>query len=151
MVARVMKCTSPDDPAVQDVIRNEEDLQLAMFISKALAKAILHHTAPNSSLNQPSTSEYARPPRPIAPPSRISREDISPPMSQYHHGLAAAPTASTATTTSNFQQRGLTGLREPLLNYEPRQRRRSGEHFNNSWIEPPFKLCKASSSFNHFR
>ena len=41
LIRRVMKCTSPDDPNVGDVICNDDDLQLALFISKSLTKAIM--------------------------------------------------------------------------------------------------------------
>ena len=155
MVARLMKCTSPEDPAIQHVITSKDDLELAIFMSKALSKAIERHASPqNSGANENWNSvelSAQRPPRPIAPPSRSARESVTPP--QLPTQFQPQPHQNNVPiniTTSNFQQRGLTGLREPLLNYEPRQRRRSGEHFNNSWVEPPFKLCKAASS-NHFR
>ena len=156
MVARLMKCTSPEDPAIQNVITSKDDLELAIFMSKALSKAIGQHVSQNSgsganeNWNSVELTAQHRPPRPIAPPSRSIRETVSPPQLPTQFQPQPDHSINTTLTMSNFQQRGLTGLREPLLNYEPRQRRRSGEHFNNSWVEPPFKLCKAASS-NHFR
>ena len=164
LLSRVMKCASPDDPSVQHVITGNEDLALALFISKTLSKAVMHYTASGNncaSWSSSSSSNHIKPPQPIAPPRLLSSKTHE----EADHQSAAALASSadfqsqpignnhgTSDTipnaTSHYEPRGLTGLRQPLLNYEPRQRRRSGEHFNNSWIEPPFKLCKAS---NHFR
>ena len=160
LVSRVMKCTSPDDPAVQNVITGSDDLALALFISKTLSKAVMHYTAvPRSNqasqdIDSWSSNHIKQPIQPIAPP-RLSRscaaaprEESGPSPVAISTGLSRETRAfeSTQNATSHYEPRGLPGLRQPL--FEPRQRRRSGEHFNNSWIEPPFKLCKAS---NHFR
>lgn len=126
MIRRVMKCTSPDDPNVRDVITNSDDLELALFISRSLTKAIMFYT------RQPCSTG------PIGPPDN----SIQPSMAFEDNGVYDQQQEDIGPIMqSNFQNRGLCGLREPLLNYDIRQRRRSGEQFRNDWIhqEPPFK------------
>ena len=43
LIRRVMKMTSPDDPAITSVITSEDDLQLANFLSLSLSKACHHY------------------------------------------------------------------------------------------------------------
>ena len=173
LIRRIMKCTSPDDPQLKDVINSEEDLQLANFLSKSLNSAIFHfheksnsnsadkkdhntlrrhppHEAKQSTLfpighpivhprghNQPTFQEEPR--LPILRQTSTNQygggggdDDDGP---NPENSMLLSATAAAAPT--NYQNRGLCGLREPLLNYQQqqqdqfRQRRRSGDQFRN--------------------
>jgi len=134
LIRRVMMCTSPDDPNVGDVICNDDDLHLALFISKSLTKAITIYNSQRPS----DISNQSLPPAPPPPMGTQIPNPIGPPsIPMQEHSLI---NQAEPPTTSNFQNRGLCGLREPLLSYDiSRHRRRSGEQFRNDWIEPPFK------------
>jgi len=134
LIRRVMMCTSPDDPNVGDVICNDDDLHLALFISKSLTKAITIYNSQRPS----DISNRSLPPAPPPPMGTQIPNPIGPPsIPMQEHSLI---NQAEPPTTSNFQNRGLCGLREPLLSYDiSRHRRRSGEQFRNDWIEPPFK------------
>ena len=41
---RIMNCISPEDPKVDKVLVNHEDLELAMFMSKTLVASIMSFT-----------------------------------------------------------------------------------------------------------
>jgi len=41
---RIMSCISPEDPKVDKVLTNHEDLELAMFMSKTLVASIMSFT-----------------------------------------------------------------------------------------------------------
>ena len=115
--------------------KNKENIQWMTFKkSKHLNMSVYQTTT--DALNRRSLPPP--PPNPIGPP----------------RGQAQDPfllTNQEPPTTSNFQNRGLCGLREPLLNYDiSRLRRRSGEQFRNDWIEPPFKR-KFHQQTGHFR
>ena len=45
IVGRVMKCSAPDDEAVDRVINDDSDVQLAMFLAQTLESAIERHAA----------------------------------------------------------------------------------------------------------
>ena len=51
LIRRVMKCQNQDDPLIQDIIMDEEDFQLANFISKTLNSAISHFSRCQSKSN----------------------------------------------------------------------------------------------------
>lgn len=140
MIKRVMKCTSPEDPNVRDIITSSDDLQLALFISKSLTSAIMHYT--RDAENRAGTSgPIGQPPPPL---------HQMPPM-EPQNMYAESAYLDSEEPLSNFQNRGLCGLREPLLNYDIRHRRRSGEQFRNEWVEPPFKRKFHQQQPGHFR
>ena len=98
----------------------------------------------NMAVYQTTTDALNRRSLPPPPPN-----PIGPPRGQAQDPFLL--TNQEPPTTSNFQNRGLCGLREPLLNYDiSRLRRRSGEQFRNDWIEPPFKR-KFHQQTGHFR
>ena len=44
MTQKIMTCITPEDPRVSEVIKDHEELQLAMFMSKTLVSAIMNFT-----------------------------------------------------------------------------------------------------------
>ena len=170
LIRRIMKCTSPDDPQLKDVINSKEDLQLANFLSKSLNSAIFHFHEKSSTGDKKDACVPLSRPQEVKHSTTSTLFPIGHPRSQtvpFHeeHRLpilrqtstnqydgrdaedsqkpenSMIPSvAATAATPTNYQNRGLCGLREPLLNYQQqdqfRQRRRSGDQFRN---EIPFK------------
>merc|ERR1719433_36806 len=170
LIRRIMKCTSPDDPQLKDVINSKEDLQLANFLSKSLNSAIFHFHEKSSTgdkkdacvpLSRPqevkhSTTSTLFPIGHLRSQTVPFHEEHRLPIlrqtstnqydgrdaedSQKPENSMIPSVAATAATPTNYQNRGLCGLREPLLNYQQqdqfRQRRRSGDQFRN---EIPFK------------
>lgn len=143
MIKRVMKCTSPDDPNVRDIITSSDDLQLALFISKSLTSAIMHYTRDTE--NTAGTSGPIGQP---LPPPPLHQMPMAP---QNTYAESAYIDTEEPPCQSNFQNRGLCGLREPLLNYDIRHRRRSGDQFRNEWVEPPYKRKFHQQQPGHFR
>ena len=69
LIRRVMKCQNQDDPLIQDIIMDEEDFQLANFISKTLNSAISHFSRCQSKSNgQPNGASSS---------SSVLREEIN--------------------------------------------------------------------------
>ena len=169
LIKRVMKCTSPDDSIVRDIIKNDDDLQLAIFISRSLTNAITCFNdkqadhRPRENFKQPpighppsfpaygSTNHFINDNSGHGPrngPGHGPNNFLRRPNFEYTSVIPPAHHPENH-SFSNFQNQGLCGLREPLLNYDMRQRRRSGEQFRSDWVEPPFK--RKFHQQGHFR
>ena len=124
LTQRTMMLQSPEDPEVTNLIQDDSEAQLALFLSKTLTNAIMMYRqgGPPASAG------------PIGPPGN-KPGPIGPPRGKGGAGRGARTDFTEFYASSSISGRGggsgggLYGLSEPLLQYQP----------NHASMEPPFK------------
>ena len=120
LTQRTMMLQSPEDPEVTNLIQDDSEAQLALFLSKTLTNAIMMYRQ-----GGPSASAG-----PIGPPGN-KPGPIGPPRSGAGRGARSGQDFSEfyADTSMSGRGGGLYGLSEPLLQYQ----------HSHASMEPPYK------------
>jgi len=113
LTQRTMTLATPEDPDVQNLIQDDADAQLALFLSKTLTNAIMMFRQGG--------------PGPIGPPTG-KPGPIGPPRGGGRRGELNEFYADNMNRGVSGRSEGLYGLSKPLLDYQ-----------GNGSLEPPYK------------
>merc|ERR1719422_2944311 len=134
LTQRTMMLQSPEDPEVTNLIQDDSEAQLALFLSKTLTNAIMMYRqgGPNVGPIGPPGNK----PGPIGPP-RGKGGNVRGGRGQDFNEFYADSAMSGRGGAGRGG--GLYGLSEPLLQYHSAQHSPS-QHFSpNTSMEPPYK------------
>jgi len=135
LTQRTMLLQSPEDPDVTNLIQDDSEAQLALFLSKTLTNAIMiYRRGGPGPIGPPAGIGTKKGPGPIAPPQQrggpkggpVGRGTKGPELNEFYADNTLAP-------GRGGSGGGLYGLSEPLLQYS-----QPGASYSSS-MEPPYK------------
>ncbi len=112
LLSRVMTCTSPEDPRVETLLKNESEVRLALFVSKTMEAAVEAFRASRIVNNQARAQSLG----PIGPP-RSSSGGCGGDNSWVQSGGLSGALSPSYKDDVREQRPGLYGLSRPLLSY----------------------------------